>query len=70
MDYTTHLQSFYAGTLSDRGESWYKGCNENQRLVTTTDLTIPVPNANFLYYGKRRSFKLSQVNNPNNSQRM
>jgi gliding motility-associated-like protein len=49
MDYTNYTSAkvFIAGTQGDRGESWYKGCNENQRLVTTTDLTIPVPNANF-----------------------
>jgi hypothetical protein len=52
MDYTNYTcKSFCCGTRW-QGESWYKGCNENQRLVTTTDLTIPVPNANFLY-GKR-----------------
>lgn len=38
---------FVAGTIDDRGESWYKGCNENQLLVPTTDLNIPVPHANF-----------------------
>lgn len=49
MDYTNYTSAkvFVAGTQGDRGESWYKGCNENQRLVPTTDLTIPVPNANF-----------------------
>lgn len=49
MDYTNYTSAkvFVAGTQGDRGESWYKGCNENQRLVPTTDLTIPVPSANF-----------------------
>ncbi len=49
MDYTNYTSAkvFVAGTQDDNGESWYKGCNKNQRLVPTTDLTIPVPNANF-----------------------
>lgn len=38
---------FIAGTEKDMGESWYFGCDENHGLAPTTDLTIPVPNANF-----------------------
>ena len=44
---TSIAKVFVAGTIDDRGESWYKGCNENQLLVPTTDLNIPIPNANF-----------------------
>jgi hypothetical protein len=48
MDYTnyTSAEVFVAGTKVTEENLWYNGC-ENQRLVTTTDLTIPVPNANF-----------------------
>ncbi|OAZ04364.1 T9SS type B sorting domain-containing protein [Flavobacterium succinicans] len=46
-DYNTIAKVFVAGTTEDKGVSWYKGCNDNQRLVPTTDLNIPVPNANF-----------------------
>lgn len=38
---------FIAGTMQDNGESWYLGCDLNHPLARTTDLTIPVPNANF-----------------------
>jgi hypothetical protein len=52
MDYTNYTSaSFISWYTGDRGESWYKGCNEN-RLVTTTDLTIPL--MLILYYGKRK----------------
>ncbi|WP_228530238.1 T9SS type B sorting domain-containing protein [Tamlana sp. I1] len=40
-------QVFIAGTEADTGESWYEGCLENYSLKPTTELTIPVPNANF-----------------------
>ena len=36
-----------AGTEEDTGASWYEGCDENYGLSPTTDLTNPVPNANF-----------------------
>ncbi|SFZ89319.1 gliding motility-associated C-terminal domain-containing protein [Flaviramulus basaltis] len=38
---------FIAGTANDPGVSWYEGCQENYSLTSTTDLTTPVPNANF-----------------------
>lgn len=38
---------YIAGTEKDTGQSWYYGCDENHGLAPTTDLTIPVPNANF-----------------------
>ncbi|WP_369753517.1 T9SS type B sorting domain-containing protein [Flavobacterium sp. WC2409] len=38
---------YIAGTEKDTGESWYFGCDPNHGLAPTTDLTIPVPNANF-----------------------
>lgn len=38
---------YIAGTAQDNGESWYFGCDLNHGLSRTTDLTIPVPNANF-----------------------
>lgn len=40
-------QVFIAGTEQDTGASWYEGCQENYSLTPTTDLTNPVPNANF-----------------------
>lgn len=49
MDYTNYTSAkvIIAGTQEDKGDSWYKGCNENHLFTPTTDLTIPVPNANF-----------------------
>lgn len=38
---------FIAGTVQDNGESWYLGCDLDHSLARTTDLTVPVPNANF-----------------------
>lgn len=38
---------YIAGTVQDNGESWYLGCDLDHGLSRTTDLTIPVPNANF-----------------------
>ncbi|WP_238160847.1 T9SS type B sorting domain-containing protein [Flavobacterium cupreum] len=38
---------YIAGTAQDNGESWYLGCDLEHGLSLTTDLTIPVPNANF-----------------------
>ncbi len=38
---------FIAGTEEDTGISWYEGCDENYSLTPTTNLTNPVPNANF-----------------------
>jgi len=38
---------YVAGTAQDNGESWYYGCDLNHGLSRTTDLTIPVPDANF-----------------------
>ncbi|MCQ0110678.1 T9SS type B sorting domain-containing protein [Zhouia sp. CL16] len=38
---------FIAGTKEDTGTSWYEGCENNNKLTPTTDLTTPVPNANF-----------------------
>ncbi|WP_345007967.1 T9SS type B sorting domain-containing protein [Snuella lapsa] len=40
-------QVFIAGTEEDTGVSWYEGCEDNYSLTPTTDLTIPVPEANF-----------------------
>jgi len=36
-----------AGTAQDNGESWYVGCGTQYDIISTTDLPIPVPNANF-----------------------
>jgi gliding motility-associated-like protein len=36
-----------AGTAQDNGESWYVGCGTQYDIILTTDLPIPVPNANF-----------------------
>ena len=36
-----------AGTAQDKGESWYVGCDTQYDIIPTTDLPIPVPNANF-----------------------
>lgn len=36
-----------AGTEDDTGESWYEGCQDNYSLKPTTELNIPVSNANF-----------------------
>jgi gliding motility-associated-like protein len=36
-----------AGTEEDTGVSWYYGCDENYGLTPTTELTNPVPDANF-----------------------
>ncbi|MFA9191078.1 T9SS type B sorting domain-containing protein [Flavobacterium sp. FZUC8N2.13] len=49
IDYTNYTQSavFVAGTQEDSGDSWYVGCNPDKLLTRTTDLDIPVPNANF-----------------------
>ncbi|RVT76462.1 T9SS type B sorting domain-containing protein [Flavobacterium sufflavum] len=48
-DYTNYTQAkvFVAGTQEDNGDSWYVGCNNNQLLKPTTEMNIPVPNANF-----------------------
>lgn len=48
-DYTnyTSAEVFIAGTQEDRGGSWYVGCDKEHPFSLTTDLTIPVPNANF-----------------------
>lgn len=48
-DYDNHTVAkvFVAGTEEGIGQSFYQGCNQNQLLLPTTDLTIPVPNANF-----------------------
>lgn len=49
MDYTnyTAAEVHIAGTQEDNGDSWYVGCNNNQLLKPTTEMNIPVPNANF-----------------------
>jgi gliding motility-associated-like protein len=36
-----------AGTAQDKGESWYFGCETHYDIISTKDLPIPVPNANF-----------------------
>ncbi|WP_264565851.1 T9SS type B sorting domain-containing protein [Flavobacterium sp. N3904] len=36
-----------AGTAQDKGESWYVGCETHYDIISTKDLPIPVPNANF-----------------------
>ncbi|MET3025370.1 T9SS type B sorting domain-containing protein [Flavobacterium sp. UW10123] len=48
-DYTnyTSAEVFVAGTVQDNGDSWYLGCDKTLPFSRTTDLTIPVPNANF-----------------------
>lgn len=48
-DYTNYTQAevFVAGTQEDKEDSWYVGCNPDKLLTRTTDLDIPVPNANF-----------------------
>lgn len=48
-DYTnyTSAEVFVAGTQQDNGDSWYLGCDKTLPFSRTTDLTIPVPNANF-----------------------
>lgn len=43
----TSAEVFIAGTQEDRGGSWYVGCDKEHPFSLTTDLTIPVPNANF-----------------------
>ncbi|MET7029515.1 T9SS type B sorting domain-containing protein [Sediminicola luteus] len=40
-------QVFIAGTAEDTGLSWYEGCEGNNSLTPTSELTIPVPDANF-----------------------
>lgn len=49
IDYTdyTSAEVFIAGTQEDKGDSWYKGCDKNYSFTPTTNLNIPVPNANF-----------------------
>lgn len=48
-DYTnyTSAEVFIAGTAQDKGDSWYLGCDKNLPFSRTTELTIPVSNANF-----------------------
>jgi gliding motility-associated-like protein len=36
-----------AGTAQDNGDSWYVGCGTQYDIISTKDLPIPVPNANF-----------------------
>ncbi|MDN3666062.1 T9SS type B sorting domain-containing protein [Algibacter miyuki] len=36
-----------AGTADDSGVSWYKGCRKYYDYIPTTDIDVPVPNANF-----------------------
>jgi gliding motility-associated-like protein len=36
-----------AGTEEDNGESWYVGCGTEYDIISTKDLPIPLPNANF-----------------------
>jgi len=36
-----------AGTAEDTGDSWYKGCRKYYSYTSTTDIDVPVPNANF-----------------------
>ena len=36
-----------AGTQADTGISWYKGCEDTYIFTPTSDLSTPVPNANF-----------------------
>lgn len=38
---------FIAGTEEDTGVSWYEGCDDNYSLTPTTEMTNPVPDANF-----------------------
>lgn len=41
------LELLVAGTEEDKDDSWYYGCGTNYDIITTKDLPIPVPNANF-----------------------
>lgn len=43
----TLAEILVAGTAADSGESLYSGCDTNYATVSTKNLTIPVPNANF-----------------------
>lgn len=36
-----------AGTVQDKDESWYVGCDTQYDMISTKDLPLPVPNANF-----------------------
>ncbi|WP_252723845.1 T9SS type B sorting domain-containing protein [Winogradskyella psychrotolerans] len=38
---------YIAGTANDTGVSYYSGCQDNFGITPTTNLTTPVPNANF-----------------------
>ena len=40
-------QVIIAGTAEDTGDSWYKGCRKYYEYISTTDLEVPVMNANF-----------------------
>ncbi len=36
-----------AGTAEDTGSSWFKGCRKYYKYISTDDLEVPVPDANF-----------------------
>lgn len=36
-----------AGTVQDKDESWHVGCDTQYDMISTKDLPLPVPNANF-----------------------
>jgi gliding motility-associated-like protein len=44
---STFAEVLVAGTVADKGESLYFGCSTQYTTVSTKDLLIPVPNANF-----------------------
>ncbi|MGM1057249.1 MAG: T9SS type B sorting domain-containing protein [Bacteroidota bacterium] len=45
-----------AGTQEDRGESYYIGCRKYYSYISTDDLEVPVPNANFFIRANGESF--------------
>lgn len=44
---TNSAEVIIAGTQEDRGESYYYGCRKYYSYISTDDLEVPVPNANF-----------------------
>jgi len=45
-----------AGTQEDRGESYYGGCRKYYSYISTNDLEVPVPNANFFINATGETF--------------
>ena len=42
-----YKKAIIAGTAKDKGISWFKGCREHYKYVSTENLITPVPDANF-----------------------